>query len=122
MQQHTQRLLKLSALRVIAIAIAILIAILSLIKIGKQPIKISYLDKIEHGIAYFTLAFFWLLAFVEKNKKYWIVVGCLLYGIIIEVLQGTITTYRTPDYLDIIANFAGILLALLLFNSFFEKK
>ena len=45
-------------IKAIAILITISIAILSLIKIGPQPIQINNLDKYEHALAYFVLTFF----------------------------------------------------------------
>lgn len=108
---------------IIAIFITVSIAILSLIKLGKQPISISNIDKIEHAIAYLFLTFFWLLALVKtKYQTYIVSICCFFYGIIIEVLQTTITTYRTGDYYDIIANSVGVLLAFTLFSIFFYKK
>ncbi|CAM1341797.1 conserved membrane hypothetical protein [Tenacibaculum amylolyticum] len=106
----------------IAISITIIIAILSLIKVGSQPIYIKYLDKIEHTTAYFVLTFFWLLAFFKKEKiRTIIIVLSISYGILLEVLQGTITTYRTFDYVDMIANTLGVLIAFLVFK-IIEKK
>ncbi|CAM1356437.1 VanZ family protein [Tenacibaculum halocynthiae] len=108
---------------IIAIFITISIAILSLIKLGKQPISISNIDKIEHSIAYFFLTFSWLLALVKTKYQIYIVsICCLIYGIIIEALQATITIYRTGDYYDVIANSVGVLLAFILFSVFFYKK
>jgi glycopeptide antibiotics resistance protein len=34
---------------------------------------------------------------------------------LIEVLQGTLTSYRQPDWLDVIANSTGVLIASILF-------
>lgn len=67
----------------------------------------------------------WLYAFFKKDKfqqnvKY-IILGCLIFGIIIEIFQGTITSYRTASYLDIIANTLGILLAVVVFHVFQKK-
>jgi VanZ family protein len=67
----------------------------------------------------------WLYAFFKKEKfqknvKY-IILGCFIFGIIIEILQEVITSYRTASYLDIIANTVGVLLAVLIFH-IFEKK
>lgn len=121
MQKTIKTLLKASILY-IAIIITIIIAYLSLIKVGKQPISIKYLDKIEHSIAYFTLTLSWLFALKNKVKITLIIIGCVLYGTLIEVLQGTITSYRTADFYDIIANSVGILIALFVFKAFFEKN
>ena len=54
------------------------------------------------------------------NVKY-IILGCIIFGIIIEILQGVITSYRTASYLDIVANTIGVLLAVVIFHVF-EKK
>jgi len=67
----------------------------------------------------------WLYAFFKKEKlqenvKY-LILGCFIFGIIIEILQGVITSYRTASYLDIIANTLGVLLATVIFHVF-EKK
>ena len=89
----------------------------------KTNIKISNIDKLYHSIAYFTLTISWLLSFYKKpKKKYIIVISCIILGIIIEVLQNTITIYRTGDLLDVIANSIGVLLALLIFNIISKKN
>lgn len=110
----------------IAAFITIFIAVLSLIELGpKSFAPITSSDKVYHGIAYFCLALSWLYSFSKKEGfnsivKY-LILGCFIYGIIIEVLQTTITSYRTASYLDIVANSVGILIAVLVFH-FFEKK
>ena len=87
--------------------------------------SISVSDKTYHLIAYFLLMLSWLYAFFKKEKfqehvKY-IILGCFIFGIIIEILQGIITSYRTASYLDILANTIGVLLAVVIFHVF-EKK
>jgi VanZ family protein len=107
----------------IAISTTVGIIYLSLIKTPSIGIEIANIDKGYHGFAYFMLAITWLLAFYKKQKKkYVIVISCIIFGIIIEVLQDTLTTYRTGDYLDVFANSLGVLLALVIFNLFFRKK
>ncbi len=106
----------------IAILIAISIAILSLINIGKQPIQINNLDKYEHALAYFVLTLICLLAFKKtKINEFSIVFCCFIYGIIIEALQVTVTTYRSGDVLDIVANTTGILIAYIVYLLFLRK-
>ena len=112
----------------IYIAVFITISILfgSLVKsefIVVESISVS--DKTYHLIAYFLLMLSWLYAFFKKEKfqehvKY-IILGCFIFGIIIEILQGVITSYRTASYLDILANTIGVLLAVVIFHVF-EKK
>jgi VanZ family protein len=109
----------------IAISVVLIIGVLSLIKVPEAPIKFSSLDKVYHTIAYFTLALTWLLSFPVSRKKhtvkYAIALGCIFYGIIIEVLQTTLTTYRTASLLDVVANSVGVFIALLIFNSICKK-
>jgi len=110
-------------LKTIAILITLGIAILSLIKLGKSPIQINHLDKVKHAFAYFTLSFVWLIAFkATKTNRYLIVFCCFFYGIIIEALQVTITSHRSGEILDVIANTTGILIAFIIYNSFFKKN
>ncbi|WP_347173340.1 VanZ family protein [Polaribacter uvawellassae] len=109
----------------IAIFIALVIGFLSLIKSTGPTINLSNVDKIYHTIAYFILSLTWLLSFPISRKnnttKYAIALGCVFYGIIIEVLQTTLTTYRTASLLDVVANSVGVFIALLIFNSIYKK-
>ena len=108
---------------IIAMLITISIAILSLIKLGKQPISFNHIDKVEHSIAYFSLTLSWLLALAKKNYHIYLIIGfCVTYGIIIEVLQASTTVYRTGDYYDAIANVVGVFIAFAVFRTFFYKK
>lgn len=88
---------------------------------------ISNIDKLLHAGAYFGLTVLWIFWMLFKrsnktketsSKTVWqivigVVVIAILYGVLMEVLQGTITSYRTPDIWDILANTAGSILALI---------
>lgn len=107
---------------IIAIGITFSIAYLSLMKAPKVVLVFSASDKVYHIIAYFTLTICWLLSFYKKsNLKYRIVVFCILFGIIIEILQQSLTSYRTGDYKDVLANIIGIVLGLFVFNLILKK-
>ena len=126
MQQRIKHLLKGNSL-LIALFITVLIGYLSLMSLGfDSPIKISHLDKIEHAIAYFFLGISWLVVIKQYSTKFskkgTVVLGCIIYGIIIEILQETITLKRTADVLDVLADIVGVLLALLIFNQFSKKN
>ncbi len=82
-----------------------------------------------HAGAYFGLAFCWFFyLFIKKQESYnfrkgFVKVSVLvvLFGILIEVLQGALTTYREPDWADIVANTIGVMIALgffILFRNF----
>ena len=107
----------------IAIIITFFIIISSLIslkKISTFSIRISHFDKIVHGISYFILTLSWFFAtqneFKKNSFKKILVILLVLFGIIIEVLQGGLTTYRSADFFDVLANSLGIFLAAIFFN------
>jgi len=120
--KHIKTLLK-DNIFIIALGITISIVCLSLLKIPETQVKITNIDKVYHSIAYFTLTISWLIAYYKKSQiKYIIVICCIIFGIIIELLQSTLTDYRTGEYLDVIANSSGVLLALLIFSLISKKK
>jgi VanZ family protein len=106
----------------IAVSWTALIGILCLIKSGDLPsLHISGTDKYVHFIFHFIFTLLWA-TYASQNKKghkiknTLIVVGySLMYGILIEFLQETLTTTRHADILDVIANLTGALTAFLVF-------
>jgi VanZ family protein len=122
MLKRIKNLLK-GSIFIIALIISITIVFLSLLQLPSSKINIINIDKAYHSIAYFALGITWLFAYYKKpEKKYFIVICCIIFGIIIEVLQSSLTSYRTGDYVDAIANSCGVLLALLIFNLFVKKN
>ncbi|MDB2633470.1 VanZ family protein [Flavobacteriaceae bacterium] len=125
MLKHIKALLEDNAI-FIAIFFTISITIGSLVKSDVIAIEIvSISDKTIHFIAYFFLMLSWLYVFLKKksflkNVKF-IFIACIAFGIIIEILQGVTTTYRTLSFLDVAANTLGVLFASTVFY-FFEKK
>jgi VanZ family protein len=109
---------------IIATAITIGIICLSLLKLpSNNGFNIKNIDKVYHSFAYFTLAISWLFTFYKKpNRKYIVVICCIIFGIIIEILQSNLTVYRTGDYFDVLANSLGVLVALIIFNLFLKKN
>lgn len=90
----------------------------SLATLNNVPdIGISFGDKIFHFLAYFVLTLLWFYTFLYtfklKNKRaiFFAVILSVLFGIIIEVLQGSITVSRSLDVYDAVANSLGALLA-----------
>ncbi|MFV8226298.1 VanZ family protein [Christiangramia aquimixticola] len=80
-------------------------------------------DKMLHAGAYLFLTGIWKLYFVFKKSDFtrytanlwWVALASFMFGMLIEVLQGTLTSYRTPDWWDILANSTGVALAVLFF-------
>jgi VanZ family protein len=110
----------------IAILATITIAVLSLSAIPKinMGLQIKSGDKILHILAYFSLSIMWFLALHKKfnrvSTKFIVIASLIFYGIILEVLQGGITDYRTSDIHDVIANIIGILLAATFIKTFIK--
>lgn len=123
MLQRIKTLLERNAF-IIAIFNTVLVAVLSLSSLPKIDlgIRIQSTDKYLHALAYFTLAFVWMFVYRAQyhNRKFKIVILIILtiYGIILEGLQAGLTTFRTPDFFDAIANFTGVFLAIILFEKF----
>lgn len=87
------------------IACAALIAYLSLAPADGMP-EVRWSDKVNHFIAYLALSVPLAIAIGRKN---WIVAIALAagYGAMMELAQGSLTTMRTPDLFDGIANTLG---------------
>ncbi len=98
------------------------VAILSLGAVPKLNIGLDLKssDKYLHFIAYFSLCLLWFFALKDRLHRYFfrilIPFGLILYGIILEGLQGGLTTYRTADIYDAVANTAGVLGGMILFD------
>ena len=123
MLQRIKKLLEHNILT-LAIIATLIVAILSLTAIPKinLGLEIKSGDKFLHVLAYFTLSTVWLLALRNKlgdlPSRLLLIFSLVFYGIVLEVLQGGITNYRTGDFFDVIANTIGILLAVLLIKKF----
>jgi len=68
------------------------------------------LDKAEHFLAYCALAL--LGCGVVTRERLWIVMArCFALGLAVEGLQAILTTTRSADWADVLANGAGVLAA-----------
>ncbi|SNT84754.1 hypothetical protein [Stenotrophomonas sp. CC120222-04] len=66
-------------------------------------------DKGEHFLAYFILAGSAVQLFRRGRPLLWVGVGLVLMGIGIEFAQGALTSNRTADPMDALANTIGVL-------------
>ncbi len=89
----------------------IIILVLSFIKLPEAtgPELIPYSDKLVHFFLYLVLAF---LLVREGAGKLVIVTILILLGGGVEILQGMLTSYRSADVLDFLADLAGGLIGL----------
>lgn len=101
---------------VLAISYTIFLTILSLISLKEIPkLGSTFDDKIYHFGAYIVFTLVWYNFFRNTSSKFKILFSAsiaLTYGIIVEVLQGAFTTYRTEDAADVLANGIGVLFAI----------
>lgn len=120
-----KKLLEHNAL-ILAIAATIILAVLSLISVPKLKLGlgIESPDKYLHFIAYFGLTILWSFALKVKSSNrmynFFVPLAIIFYGIILEGLQSGLTTYRTADIYDALANAAGVIMAMILFNRIYK--
>lgn len=123
MLKRIKQLLERNAL-LIAIFLTLFVAFLSLVSLrGVARINISNSDKYGHLIAYITLGISWFYVFRNhRNRWIYITLALVIFGMILEVLQGALTTYRTADWHDGLANASGVIIALILSHFWFKKR
>lgn len=81
-------------------------------------INVPNLDKYIHAFFHFVFTFVWFLFFCKQLKFNYIFKPLLIaflfsvvFGIIIEILQGVLTTTRSAEVMDFLANLVGATLA-----------
>lgn len=83
-------------------------------------------DKLLHAIFYFGFTVLWVLFFrTRPSVKSPLLFGfslAVIYGAAIEVCQAVFTTGRSGDVLDVLANTAGALIAVLFLKLFFNRN
>ena len=107
-----------------SILLALMIALLSLAPASRFPVSsiwyIPYIDKIVHIIMYAPFGF---VALMESRCTHqchkfhlFILLGILLVSALIEVLQATVVLSRGAEWVDLLANFSGLVAGYLAFR------
>lgn len=132
MAPHIQRLLKGKFIRILAISYSLFVTVLMLLPATNGPkITVPFFDKIVHALVYILFIIVWLFYFrsirkVSKRIYVLVSIALFIYGIVIEVLQGSYIATRTQDNWDIVANTIGIFIGILVFykvkDTFLSKK
>lgn len=97
--------------------IALLVVSLVRIKEDVAPVHFNNADKVFHFCAYFGLTMLWHFYYLKKKGRLyfktslWICTLAAVFGIIIEILQLEMTSYRGFELLDIVADIFGVVLA-----------
>ena len=116
----------------LAITWTVFVVVASLVSFNSVPkVKVIGSDKLVHFLFYLIFVVFWGLV---KRQSYFkikydllIVAFAILYGIIIEILQGVLTKTRQADFYDVVANSLGAIVGCVvlfcvkdkIFNKFF---
>lgn len=116
----------------LAIIWTVLITVASLVSFNSVPkVNIPGNDKAVHFLFYLVFVVLWSLAkwqsYFKMKYDSLIVVLAIIYGIIIEVLQGVLTQTREADFYDALANSLGAIVGFIglycvkikFFNKFF---
>lgn len=112
----------------LAVTWTAIVTFLSLASLGDvgSSIKIQGKDKVVHFTFYFVFVLFWNFFFKKDKKSLFTTIIILLfaieYGVFMEICQGTFTTNRTPDILDIIANSSGAIAGWLFIVVYYKKR
>ena len=109
---------------------AVIILVLGLLPSSQfSEAQYQYLDKIIHAIL-FGLLFILLTVgfikqqvfpFLKQNVKTKVWVFCVLYGLIIELLQGTFFIERSIEFADVVANVVGASIGLISFIAIYGR-
>jgi VanZ family protein len=70
-------------------------------------VPVTGFDKIEHIVAYFTLALLGS-AVVTARKLPWVMAGTMFLGLALEAMQALVTVSRTADWADVLADAIGV--------------
>lgn len=81
-------------------------------------------DKFVHASIFFTLVVLWLIYLFKSDKlsnssMIFVIFLCIAYGGLLEIMQATVFSNRSGDWLDFIANTFGCLMG---FWFFIKKK
>ena len=90
-----------------------LLVYLSLTPHPPEPFSFPDADKLEHGIAYGSLALWFCQIYFSARSRMIVLTALIGLGIGLEFVQGW-TGYRYFDVWDMVANSIGVLLGLLL--------
>ncbi len=92
-----------------------LFIITQFVAVEKQPSNNT--SFIIHLVLFFIL---YLLFYFSFSKKYKILLFCIIYSVVVELLQ--IFTSRSVQIFDIIFNFTGLLVSYLFILFFYKNK
>lgn len=96
----------------LAITWTVFVTVASLVSFNSVPkVKVIGSDKVVHFLFYSVFVVLWSLTkkqtYFKINYSLLIVFVAIVFGIIIEILQGVLTKTRQADFYDVLANSLG---------------
>ena len=90
----------------------------------KPFLKIPHFDKIVHFALFFGLCLLFFRPFkkIEVKPYFWAPVASVLLGATLELTQHFISSSRSSDFYDFLANATGILFAVFFFRQFVSGR
>lgn len=120
--------MKLEKFKKYKFSILIFLVIVTISLVNTQSISIDekmlfkHFDKVVHLLMYFTLTFIFAIEnFISSNYKinklkfFAVITISFIVGVGMELAQSYLTTYRSGDFFDEMANLSGVILAVLIF-------
>ncbi|WP_153062378.1 VanZ family protein [Candidatus Methylomirabilis limnetica] len=90
-----------------------LVSLLALIPSTSIPKAFQFWDKAQHALAYSILSIMGCFAFPQRLRP--VFFGLITHGVIIEVMQGALTSTRFGDPLDLLADGIGVLIGVIVY-------
>jgi VanZ family protein len=120
---ETNKIMRNAARHIPVLLVALLVMVLSLSEQGESSRSLfsnfKNADKVVHLFMYlgFAITVFWFYRNASAKMSVLLTqaFSVVLYGVAMEILQDTVTKTRGFELSDILANFCGVLLALVLF-------
>ena len=104
--------LALRAIPTIFWATLIITTIAMLIELAPKQTGWMYWDKVQHVLVFMMLSLLGANAYLHK---YYLAIGLILYGAIIEVLQNMLTITRQASIYDWVTDVVGVCIGLVIF-------
>jgi len=95
-----------------AYMLLLVLGVLSLIPVP----DIGGSDKVAHFVSYAALSAWFSLIVEQRNTLWRILIGLISYGLLLELLQ-SLTSYRSGDIADAVANGLGVITGLTFYFS-----
>ncbi len=90
----------------------VLVAVVAYLELMRNPPNVMHFtdsDKVEHMTAYGSMMFWFAQLISGSRQRLFAGVGLVVLGIVLEILQG-LSGYRDFEYMDMVANSAGVVL------------